>query len=84
MTLISSKELTEKYKISYQTLNFYTNLGLFAVQRRVGNKRFFDEEEVRSRLDRITQLKEDGYPLRMIIRQLNHQDANQQKTGEPI
>lgn len=71
MTAISSREVTEKYNISYQTLNFYTNLGLFEIRRRVGNKRFYDDEEIRTRMSRISELKEEGYPLRMIIKHLN-------------
>ena len=75
MTLISSKQLVEKYNISYQTLNFYTNLGLFSVKKRVGNRRFFGEEETLKRLETINQLKEDGYPLRIIVRHLNRDPA---------
>lgn len=73
MALISSRELTERHNISYQTLNFYTTLGLFEIEKRVGNRRFFDEETIRTRLERIFDLKDEGFPLRMIVRELQRE-----------
>ena len=71
MPLISSKEMMERFQISYQTLNFYTNLGLFQVEKRIGNKRLYDDIAVSLRLDQIKRFKEDGYPLRLIAKKLN-------------
>lgn len=78
MQLISSKELVEKYGISYQTLNFYTNLRLLNVCKRVGYKRLYDEQEIKQRLEKIVKLKEDGYPLRIITKELSKQFPEQQ------
>jgi DNA-binding transcriptional MerR regulator len=85
MALISSRELTEKLNVSYQTINFYTNLGLFEIQKRVGNKRFYDEDQTRARIQRILALKEEGYPLRVIVRQFSKDQALQVDTngGQP-
>jgi DNA-binding transcriptional MerR regulator len=67
---ISPKEVVKKYHISYQTLNFYTNLGLLEVRKRKGNARFFNEEELKRSLDKIVELKDSGYPLRLISKML--------------
>ena len=69
--LISSPEIVAKYKISYQTLNYYTNLGLFHAVNKRGNKRYYAEKEIRSNLARIQSLKNEGYPLRLIRKFLN-------------
>ena len=64
--MISPQEIAKKYHISYQTVNSYTNLGLLVVRRRKGNGRLYKISEVRQRLEKITKLKNRGYPLRLI------------------
>ncbi|MEA3560540.1 MAG: MerR family transcriptional regulator [Candidatus Omnitrophota bacterium] len=64
--MISSQKITENYNISYQTVNYYTNLGLLTVRKRKGNSRLYDEQEVRKNLKRIIELKNQGYPLGLI------------------
>ncbi|MFH1996837.1 MAG: MerR family transcriptional regulator [Candidatus Omnitrophota bacterium] len=64
--VISAVEVAKKFNVSYQTVNHYTDLGLLTVSRRKGNGRYYRESEVRSRLRRIYQLKDEGYPLRII------------------
>ena len=64
--MISSQKITEKYNISYQTVNYYTNLGLLTVRKRKGNSRLYDEQEVQKNLKRIIELKDQGYPLGLI------------------
>ncbi len=64
--LISSPEIVTKYKISYQTLNYYTNLGLLHAVKKKGNKRYYDEREIRHNLSKIERLKNEGYTLRLI------------------
>ncbi|MFH1046413.1 MAG: MerR family transcriptional regulator [Candidatus Omnitrophota bacterium] len=68
--LISPQEVIRKYNISYQTLNYYTNLGLLEVRKRKGNGRLFNEEELKKSLDKIFELKDSGYPLRLISKML--------------
>jgi len=68
--IISSYEVSQKYKISYQTINYYTNLGLLVVKKRKGNGRLYDNKEVEKRLSKITALKNKGYPLRLISEML--------------
>ena len=67
----SLQEIAKDYRISYQTLNYYTSLGLLHPQRRQGNKRLYVAEEVRERLGRIDKLKNEGYPLRIISNIIN-------------
>lgn len=67
-SLLSAQGVVERYKISYQTLNYYTNLGLLRVVRREGNRRFYNHDEVSQRLQDIRRLKDDGYPLRLVCR----------------
>lgn len=64
--LISSPEIVTKYKISYQTLNYYTNLGLLHAVKKRGNKRYYDEGEIKHNLTKIESLKNEGYTLRLI------------------
>lgn len=64
--LISPAEISKKFGISYQTINYYTNLGLLKVRKRNGNNRLFKPREVRASLDRINKLKSQGYSLHLI------------------
>lgn len=66
--MISSQDIIRKYNISYQTLNYYTNLGLLEVRKRKGNGRLYSEKEVKKKLKTITELKDKGYPLRLICK----------------
>ena len=68
--LLNSQEVVRKYNISYQTLNYYTTLGFFEVRKRKGNGRLYNEEEFGNKLQRITELKDQGYPLRLIGKML--------------
>ena len=44
----------------------YTNMGLFKVVGRRGNKRLYDEADTRSQLAKIKNMVVEGYPLRLI------------------
>ena len=68
--LIFAKEISLKFSIPYPTVNLYTNLGFFNVVRRKGNKRLYDEQEVRKQLNKILKLSNEGYPLRLIRKKL--------------
>jgi len=63
---ISAIDIVKKYGLSYQTVNYYTNLGLLEVLENQGNKRLYDRRDVEERLGKITDLKRRGYPLRLI------------------
>lgn len=67
---LSAVEIIQKYHLSYQTVNYYTNLDLLPVIRNQGNKRLYDAELVELRLRRIQELKNEGYPLRLIKKEL--------------
>jgi DNA-binding transcriptional MerR regulator len=68
--LISSKEIVSKYGIPYSTVTYYTNLGFLMVIKRKGNRRFYDRVEVGRQLKRITELRDTGYPIRLIRKKL--------------
>ncbi len=73
--IISAKEVIKKFGISYQTLNYYTNIGLLNATKRIGNKRQYIEEEVKKRFKKINELKDKGYPLNIISRLINSKDS---------
>ena len=73
MKLVSTKDVVARFKLSYQTLNYYTNLGFFNIVERRGNRRMYSEREVRDRLEDIRSLKNQGYPLRLIIKKMNNE-----------
>lgn len=64
--IISAVDIVKKYRLSYQTVNYYTNLGFLRVVENQGNKRLYDKKDVEGRLEQIRQLKRRGYPLRLI------------------
>ena len=67
---ISAKGIVSKYKIPYSTITHYTNLGLFTVVKRNGNRRLYNEKDVRARMGEISNLINEGYPLRLIRKKL--------------
>lgn len=68
--MISSQQISKQYNMSYQTINYYTNLGLLIVKKRKGNGRLYENKDVKNRLLRIISLKDKGYPLRLIQKML--------------
>ncbi|MEI8349282.1 MAG: MerR family transcriptional regulator [Candidatus Omnitrophota bacterium] len=67
-----SKDIIAKYNISYPTLTHYTNLGFFTVVEKRGNKRLYDEEEIKERLPQVQQWIKEGYPLRLIREKISN------------
>ncbi len=74
-SLITAREIVQKYQLSYQTLNYYTSIGLFFVVKKLANQRLYSEPEVRQRIRRITHLKDEGYPLQLIQRALSSKNG---------
>ncbi len=68
--LISAGEIIRKYKVTYQAVNHYTNLGLLQVVTKNGNMRMYAKSKVKSRLDKISKLANEGYSLRLIRKKL--------------
>ncbi len=64
--LITAHDIVRKYRLSYQTLNYYTSLGLLSVAKKASNQRLYREPEIRQRLKKIMELKDKGYPLQLI------------------
>lgn len=68
--LISAKEIAGKYRVTYQTINHYTNLGLLPLVCKKGNVRFYDRAQIGRRLNTIGKLASEGYSLRLIRKKL--------------
>lgn len=67
---IFAQEIIKKFNISYQTLNYYTVMGLLPVTKRIGNKRVYEEEMITKRLQGISKLAREGYPLNLIRKKI--------------
>ncbi|MFY9402088.1 MAG: MerR family transcriptional regulator [Candidatus Omnitrophota bacterium] len=65
-SLISPAEITKIHSISYQTVNYYTNLGLLKVKKREANNRLYSSKEVSACLKKVSELKSRGYSLKLI------------------
>ena len=68
--LMDIEELSKFLDISQATINYYTNLGLFKIRDRKGNKRLYDRNETKKLHDLIRQLRGEGYSLRIIQQRL--------------
>jgi DNA-binding transcriptional MerR regulator len=64
--LITPTEISKIYGISYQTVNYYTNLGLLMVKKRNANNRLYDARQISACLKKVTNLKSQGYSLKLI------------------
>ena len=73
--LIPITELTQRFHLTSYTVNHYTNIGLLRVAGRKRNRRLYDEEAVRRRLAKMTELISQGYPLQLISQKLNSEGA---------
>ncbi|MDP3787362.1 MAG: MerR family transcriptional regulator [Candidatus Omnitrophota bacterium] len=63
-------DISKLYSFSKATINYYTNMGLLRIAEKQGNKRLYDDNEVRKRLEKIKEMRRSGYSLRLIRKQL--------------
>jgi DNA-binding transcriptional MerR regulator len=70
MKNISAQDVVKKFGIKYHTLNYYTTIGLLPLSGKHGNRRMYDENEIRARLEKISRLSQEGYPLNLIRKKL--------------
>lgn len=68
--LITIGDISKLYGLSKATINYYTNMGLLHIAEKQGNKRLYDNNEVRKRLEKIKEMRRSGYSLRLIRKQL--------------
>lgn len=68
--LMTLQQLSQRTGVGGSTLNYYTNIGLLQVVDRKGNRRLYRESEVLRRIEQIRQLRKEGYPLRIIRKQI--------------
>ncbi len=69
-TLVTAEELVKLLGISSATVNYYTNLGLFKIKDRRGNKRLYEKTEIKELHDQIRKMRREGYSLRIIQERL--------------
>ena len=67
---LSVKEIMRRYKLSYQTVNHYTDFGLLPISEKRGNVRFYDRRMIEKRMKKIRALMGEGYSLRLIRKKL--------------
>ncbi len=65
-SLLTAKDISKKYKVPYPTINHYTDLGFLAIVKRDGNRRMYNDKQVKNRLTLISKMMNEGYPLRLI------------------
>ena len=68
--IISAKDIVKKFNIPYHTINYYTAIGLLSVLGKNGNQRMYEEKEIKRRLERISSLVNEGYPLHLIRKKI--------------
>ncbi|MFH0935366.1 MAG: MerR family transcriptional regulator [Candidatus Omnitrophota bacterium] len=73
--LLTLKEIAVLMGLSVATANYYTNLGLFRIEKRRGNCRLYDKTDILQRFDKIKQLRSQGYSLGLIQRRLRESAA---------
>ncbi|MFH1317398.1 MAG: MerR family transcriptional regulator [Candidatus Omnitrophota bacterium] len=67
---ISAQDIVKKFNIPYHTVNYYTAIGLLPLLRKEGNQRVYNSQTVKYRLNRISTLSKNGYPLNLIRKKL--------------
>lgn len=68
--LITISEIVREHNIPYSTINHYTVMGLLTVVGKKKQMRLYGKAEIRERLARISELKNMGYPLQLIKKEL--------------
>ena len=67
---VTALEIRDRLHIPYSKINYYTNLGLFSIVKKEGNKRIYDRRKVEDRYRVISQLANEGYPLGLIRKKI--------------
>ncbi len=70
--LVTLEELVKLLGVSSATVNYYTNLGLFKIRDRRGNRRLYEKNETRELHDQIRKMRKEGYSLRIIQERLQN------------
>ncbi len=68
--VITAKEISSKFNLSYQVINRYTNAGLLQVVSKKGNIRMYDRLLTEKRLKQILELINEGYPFVLIRKKI--------------
>ena len=74
---ISAQEMSERFKIPYSKINYYTYLGFFEIIKKEGNKRFYDISQVETRYKAVSEMINEGYPLALIRKKLVRENGHE-------
>lgn len=66
---ITVEEVAERFDISKATVNYYTNIGLIQVLQKKKNRRLYDAHDVEKRINKVREMLNMGYTLRLIQRE---------------
>ena len=77
--LLSPKEAAAILHISVATVNYYNNIGLLEPESRKGNMRLFNKPRLLRDFARIKELRNKGYPLKLIAARLRCAESAQDK-----
>ena len=69
--LLTTEEVVKMLGVSSASVNYYTNLGLFKIRDRRGNKRLYEKNEIKELHEQIRKMRKEGYSLRIIQERLN-------------
>ena len=67
--LITVEDVAKRFDISKATVNYYTNIGLILVRQKKKNRRLYDLDDVTTRIEKIRDMLNMGYTLRLIQRE---------------
>lgn len=73
--LITVEEVAIQFDISKATVNYYTNVGLINVHQKKKNKRLYDKKDVTMRIEKIREMMNMGYTLRLIQREFTKMEG---------
>lgn len=68
--IISAQDIVKRFHLPYHTVNYYSAIGLLSILEKRGNQRFYDEDETTRRIEEITTLSREGYPLQLIRKKI--------------
>ena len=67
--LITVEGVAKRFDISKATVNYYTNIGLILVSQKKKNRRLYDLDDTSNRIEKIRDMLNLGYTLRLIQRE---------------
>ena len=67
--MVNVDELARIVDVSKATVNYYTNIGLIEVKEIKRNRRLYDLDDVKKRINRVREMMKVGYTIKLILRE---------------